>query len=396
MNDPTAGNENDLQVALKLVRNSDIGGARATLGIPDQFTDNEILESMVALDKGMKLFVGQKPIDSLPYLQKALPVILASNNDEGKLIVPVFCQYAEGLTALFQGNAHAAVELLNVSSDSVEKISFFVPDFKIVSYSYKATSLIALARTHMNASDMPAAEKVFGQVRDVHDELLKCLDPDDDSHAMGFTEVYGTRVELVFQFIMMVDLPALDLTMWKRRLDMSRTDQESLRLNVERTPEGRIHSLASQYPLILAALSTLRDSLEIVIHRKRGFTKEEVMALAQVENDIYSVQQITRQLGERGQGILYQLDTLRRLQKNVLVMGKEFTKDFGRFSGFVSLGAYIILIILMYFTISPIGVLHNFGALILALIVGFGYGALRFRPLLQLFSDAINKQREED
>ncbi len=85
------------------------------------------------------------------------------------------------------------------------------------------------------------------------------------------------------------------------------------------------------------------------------------------------------------------------LQQNLLQIGKTATQDFGRFNGVVSLSAFISLYLLAHFTLRPAryqGAPSFVGALILSLIVGFGYGALRFRPLLKLFADAMRERPE--
>ena len=82
----------------------------------------------------------------------------------------------------------------------------------------------------------------------------------------------------------------------------------------------------------------------------------------------------------------------------MLRYGEAATQDFGRFSGIVSFASLVILILILYVTVKPsgyTGVLYYFGALIISLITGFGFGALKFKPLLKIFSDAINKKQND-
>ena len=395
MNNGPDASERGLETALALVRKRDINGARIALGISEEFTDNQLIEALIALDKGIKLFRNQKHMAALEHFQMALPIVEASDDEEAKFIILILSKFAEGLSALFSGNAHSATELLNVSSEAIERISFFMPEFKIASFSYKAASLIAIARSHLNAGDITSAEKVFGEVRNVHDELLKQLDPGEDEHAPAFAEVYGTRLELTFLFIIMMDLPSFNISMWKKRLEISRSDVESLERFIDRVPKGQIQILLSQYPIIFSVLENLHGSIELATLKRRPFNKDEVKALVNVDTELFNSRQLIQKCGERGRGLLIQIDLLRRLQQNILQIGKAATQDFGRFSGLLSFASFILLIVIMHVTVRPtgyLGTIYYFGALILSLIVGFGYGALRFQPLLKIFADAMQKK----
>ena len=395
MNNEPDASKKSLETALALARKHDIHGARIALSISEEFTDNQLIEALIGLDKGIELFLNQRHMAALEHFQRALPIVEACDDEEAKFIISILSRFAEGLSALFSGNAHSATELLNVSSEAVERISFFMPEFKIASFSYKAASLIALARSHLNAADIASAEKVFCEVRNVHDELLKRLDPGEDEHALAFAEVYGTRLELAFLFIIMMDLPSLDLSMWKKRLEISRSDMESLKKFIDKIPKGQIQILLSQYPIIFSVLEKLHSSLEMATLKRRPFNKDEVKALVNVDTELFNSRQLIQKCGERGRGLLIEIDQLRRLQQNILQIGKAATQDFGRFSGLMSFASFILLIVIMHFTVKPtgyLGALYYFGALILSLVVGFGYGALRFQPLLKIFADAMQKE----
>jgi hypothetical protein len=395
MNNEPAVNEKGLNAAFDLAKNHDIDGARAALDVPDEFTDDQLVEALIGLDKGIDLYRNQKQIEALGCFKNAMPIVEASDDEEAKFVIPMLCRFAEGLSALFGGNAVLAGELLNIGSNDIERMSFFVPELKAASFSYKALSLIALARSHLNAADIPAAEKVFGEVREVHDELLKHLDPADDGDSIGFAEVYGTRLELVFLYIIGIDLPSLNLSKWKERLKISKSDKELLEQYIDKIPKGQIQTLLSLYPDIFSVLEDLQRSLEIATIKRRPFNKDEVNALVDVDKKLISARQLVQKSGKRGQGLLFQIDQLSRLQQNILLIAKAATQGFGRFSGLLSFASFVLLIVIMHFTVNPVGyagTLYYFGALMLSLIVGFGFGALKFQPLLKLFSNALHEK----
>lgn len=398
MNDKALTKERGIDSAISCAKVGDVRGARIAIGLSGNITDDEVIDALIELEKAFDLFRNQKHIEAHQYFQKTLPLLEASDDEEAKHMISTLSRFAEGLSALFSGNAHLATELLNVSSDAIEKISFFFPEFKIASFSYKAASLIALSRTYINAADITSAEKAIGEARNVHDELLKHLDPINNDHALAFSEVYGTRCEVAFSFIASMDLPSLDLDKWKKRLENSKNDIELLKQFINKVPKGPIQNLLSQFPILFSAFEQLHQSLEIVTLKRRPFKKEEIKNLVNVDETLFRARQVILKCGERGRGLLFIIDQLTRLQQNMLRYGEAATQDFGRFSGIVSFVSLVILILILYVTVKPsgyTGVLYYFGALIISLITGFGFGALRFKPLLKIFSDAIKKKRDD-
>lgn len=398
MSNESTVNEKGLNLALALARKQDVEGARIVLNVPKEITDEKLLDVLVGLDKGLELFRNQNHIASLEYFQKAFSIVEAFGDDEAKFVIRMLSQFAEGLSALFSGDAHTAAKLLNIGSKAVERMCFFYPEFKIASFSYKAASLMALARTHLNAADIPAAEGVMGEASNVHDEFLMYLNLENSGNAMAYSEIYGTRLENAFLFIMMVDLPSLDLSMWRKRLEIVRADKISLEEYIGTVPKGPIQIILSQYPIIFKVLDHLLSSLEVAILKKRPFNKEEVNTLVNTDAELAHVKQLLQKCGERGKGMLFNIDTLSRLQQNLLQVGKLTTQDFGRFSGIVAFVSFIVLIVIMHFTVEPTGwtgLVYYLGALIISLIAGFGYGALRFRPLLTILANAIDKESKK-
>jgi hypothetical protein len=295
---------------------------------------------------------------------------------------------------LFSGDAHRAAELLNVSTEAAERIAFFIPGFEIAALDFKAISLIAVARAQMNATNIAAAEEAFGAARNIYDELLNKLDPNNKQHAIAFAEVYGTRFEMAFSFITVMDIGAMDIGMFKKRLLSCKSDVEKLKRILCELPEGPISSMMSAYPITFVALEGICRSLEIVALERRPFAKEEAQTLVRVDEKLFRARQMAETMGDRSRAFLYQIDRLRKLQQNLLLAGKAASKDFGRFGGTVSLVALIALMVVLHLTVKPTGfeaILFFMGSLILSLIVGFGFGALKFQPLLKIFSDAMRE-----
>lgn len=396
MSDDSNTEESAFAFIISKARDGNVQDVRRELGISGQFSDSEVIDGIVAFISGMERFGQQDHLGALEPLKKAQPIIDASNNAEAKLLLYAFIGVAEGLTYLFDGDAHRAVQSLTLTAGALEHISQTAPDFKNLAYSMRAASLVALARAHLNAANIKPAEEAFSRAREVHDELLRNLDPENPAHVLAFSEVYGTRIELMFAFAVMLDLPTLDLSMMRSRIEAARNDALRLEELVDRIPTGPISNLFSAYPILFRAFDVICKSLEIVTTNRRPFRKHEAQALATIDQELFRARQLVEKSAGRGRGLLHIIDQLGKLQKNLLPFGKAATQDFGRFSGIVSLVSLLILIVALHLTIQPTGweaIVYFVGCVIVSLIVGFGFGALRFQPLLKLFANAMHKDR---
>jgi hypothetical protein len=64
-------------------------------------------------------------------------------------------------------------------------------------------------------------------------------------------------------------------------------------------------------------------------------------------------------------------------------------------SGPIALCALVLQITIVHLTIKPAGyaaILFFLGEIIVSLIVGYGYEALKFKPLLNLYADTIKRK----
>ena len=398
MNNKLPSTELTIDSAINYAKSGNIESARLSIGLSAEDNDEIVLNTLMSIEKALYLFRNQKHLEAHEYFKKALPVIEKCSDSASKQIIITMSKFSEGLVALYNGDAHLATKLFSVSSSDIEKICFLIPEFELSALSYKAASLIALARAHINAADISTAEKILGRVRNIYDEYLNNLDPMEDKHAIGFAEVYGLRCEIAFQFIVLIDLPSLDLDNWDNRLKNIENDIKLLKKYIHKIPDGPIWCLINQYPSVYSIFKRLNKSLKIITYERRPFKKEEIENLVKIDEELFNSKQEILKSGNRGKGLIFIIDQLLRLHNNLLKLGKSATRDFGKFSSVIAFIFLSILVIIIHLTIKPsgfYGVLCFFLAFIISLVSGFGFGALRFIPLIKLFSDAINNSHKE-
>jgi len=385
-----------LSDAITLVRNRNLRRAREVLGIPVAFTEEQVADAMFSLDKAIAFIRDQNHPSAAEFFDRALPILRETTNDELRLMLPILTQFSKGLSALFKGDAHKAAELLNVSSAEIERISFLFPQYRLEFLSQSAAAYVAMARSKLNAGDIESAEALFGKVREVHNKMLAALDDENPDKIKVYVEVYATRLELTLLYSLMMDIPALDLEMLKRRLLSSLSDKEKLEQFVSSYPQGHIRTLVEQYPLVFEVVLAFQEGLETLILERKNLDKVQLSKIIAAGNKLFEAKKQVQTCGIRGAGFLYTINLLLNLQKNILHSGRPIKRDFGIYGGVISLLAFICLTSLQHASglSTELGIgnsIYLLGSLILSLVAGFGYGAIKFLPLLKLLSKEQEK-----
>jgi hypothetical protein len=149
--------------AVDFVKNGDAKSARNILGINDSsISDSDIVDSLMSFQKGHDYLVSGYHSKAFEPLRKSLPIINKSTDSEAQFVTALLADFSEGIAKLFSGDAIGAYNLLNYSAESLEKASFFFPDFIKPALSTKAAAHIALSRRYLNIGDIDKAESLSG------------------------------------------------------------------------------------------------------------------------------------------------------------------------------------------------------------------------------------------
>ncbi|MBU0769345.1 MAG: hypothetical protein KJ687_09670 [Proteobacteria bacterium] len=388
-----------LSASMQYLKQRDIISSYETLGITaEQAKKVDFVNCMMAFEQGLNLLLTGHHSQSVEPLRKAIPLIEIANDTEAKFIIPTLANFAEGISKLMQGNAHDAVKLLRLSSDAIQRLNFFIPGLEKILLSFKAAAEVAVARTFMNIGDLAAVESTVGKINQIHDELLSKLKETDAEDFPFFNEVYGTQIELSILF-MRLDLEVLDFNALDRRIELTKENLVKLRKYNDKVPNSPIKT-------VMEIIQLLYDIFEIysrvgrnIIVERLPLKESEMNELLSADNKIFEARQKANNAGDRGKLCLYTINQLKRLNESYFVIGKVQKKDFGRMSGLIALGAFVLQIIIVHLTIKPIGInaiLFFLGEIILSLIAGYGYEALKFKPLLNLYADTIKRKTDKE
>lgn len=384
--------------AVDFVKKRDVKSAREILGLKDaSILDSDIVDSLMSFQKGLNCLLSGDHARAVEPLRKSLSVINKSVDSESQFFITLLADFAEGIARFFLGDAIGAYNLLNYSADAFEKASFFIPDFTKVALSAKATAHMALVRTYFNMGDVDKAESLSGAMQQIYSELISRLDEEDENDLVFFVEANGVQLEFITT-MSIFDLNVIDFDAAEKRLMAGKTFYEKLIPLFSKLKDSPIKLVVE---IDLSLYSDLQKIIKIgkkVIVQKDFLEKIEIAELEEVDHNLFTARSLSYKAQDRGKGYIFAINQLSRFQERLLVLGKIRKKDVINVSGFISLISFIVLLFSVDLTIRPSGdkaILYFFGELIMSLIVGFGYGALRFIPLIKLFSKAAEGKKDK-
>jgi hypothetical protein len=205
------------------------------------------------------------------------------------------------------------------------------------------------------------------------------------------------RLELIV-VMFRVELEALDLDAAGRFLKDAAHDQSNLERHLPRLADSLQSRLMKAVVALLEAAKRLHPVAQAVLMERRSLSREDVRRLKEVDDLLFDAKELALEGGQGGASYLYTISQLQRFRLSLLKAGSVNASDFGRMAGPISAATLVALMVTIHLTFAPTGLSaigFFFGAVVVSLIAGFGYGALRFRPLLELVRQEIQRAEDE-
>jgi hypothetical protein len=383
-----------LSKAIELVKKSNLSSARLVLEIDEnQISNNDFINQIIALEHGFDLATIGNQVEALVHFKKALPIINHLKDPELRIILLTIVAFCEGVTRLLNGDAHGALSFFNAGTEIIEKLSFFNPYLEKSYLYFRAICHMALVRIYLNNGDIHNAESSIGNVYNQFDQLIKLLNEKDIEDNGYFADIYGANIEYAI-VLASLDLQSLDFENMDRQLKSASKSVSKLTELLDKIDDNQIKRILEALLNIYTVLKDLHRITKNLIILRSPLNKNDIIKINDIGTLLFNTKKLAELSGERGRGVVNAINRLEKFRLNLLSVGKINKSDFGRFSGIVSLITLIILIIVIHLIIR-LPELNKPGVLLLevimSLITGFGYGAIRFRSLLKIYSNIIKK-----
>ena len=258
----------------------------------------------------------------------------------------------------------------------------------------KVAAYIAMSRTCIAASDIIGSVRYYGECERTLIELEKECDIDDEDDIDIFVLIYGTPIE-ISSALSLLHLQTLDTTTAKERISQINEKLDLLKSIIPRMQPTSTKDMAESIVLIGQSLKIVIEKSEKIFYQNtKNINQDDITDLASQIPVFSRVEYLSKRAGERGSGYLFIAEQTKAFCKNLLNFHKINREYISQYSGIISFLSFITLMLIVEIFINPsesYGLLYFFGALILALIVGFGFAAVKFIPLLRLYKELLSK-----
>ncbi len=388
-------NVEKLDSAFELVRKKEYVEAKAILSLPDELSGTELDSMTKSLSKGFELVIDGMLIEALKHLNDGWDILRCSTDTELVLFVRRDIEYYEGLLLLSKGEANRAIDIFERSADEIEDLAIQYPDLVPLAIYRRAIVYIAEGRAAMSSYDIDLAESKLGQALNQIEKFEESIDVNDPDYHMNMAEIYDFRVG--FQTIFAsYNLSLLNLDNAEARLNLVQPYISPMEELLTKIKSGSIKYLYEVDLLFYRTVCDLHTIYKHMIVERSPLNEDLIDKFTVVRDNLEKARELAIKAGTRGKMLVRSIESLQILRNNLFASAKPHRGEFGRFSGLISLISIIALLIIIHLTIQPAGVNATvifLGAMIVSLVVGFGYGAIRFSSLLSIYSKVVPSEK---
>jgi len=362
------------------------------LGIlPGAATPAVATAAFVELDKSFDLVASGRLSETPPLLQRCSAFILMSQNADVKAGFAMLHLIAMAARDLAAGNAHGALANMSSVKAVAETAAFFDTSLKKPLLVLENFIAVSVMRILVSRGDIGALRRAIPIVRSRQEEAIRLLDDTSEADVQSLVHLYSTRVELGV-VLAVADLCAYELA--GARKDLSSVEGDVSRLN-ELYPRHYANSTRRLVEAELEqyeALASIVDLAETLVCKRRPYNRAERTRAGEVLDRLCRARELAEGAGDTGSGTANLVVSLHSMVVNMEHLGVGGARDFGRYGGVVAGIAYVPLITLAWVLYRPEGWWLGFTllvTLVLALVVGFGAGAIRFRPFVKTLAERL-------
>ncbi len=357
--------------------------ALAHLRIDPSEVENPV-GNMIALAHALECLAAGRMAEAAPHLDRAGDFI-------GKSSSPFVCGgfallglVAHAMLALSLGDAFGAFRCFALVHQHMERISFGSREERKVMLTLGQPMAVSVARALLNNGDIVGFLNVRARLRSDQEELLALLDTEipDDVNVRIVT--LATRLELTVG-ASLVALTGLDIENAIELAANAKTDEQLLAPVHASHTALATRSIAESDLLISECLRALCGVVDHVVRRRSVLGGPETAELAGLRAKLRKAIEVAQSAGEGGAGTARQARGLLEYTDRLERIGLGTRADFGRLAGFVALASFSGLTVAGFLSgcRGITAVAYISASLVISLVAGFGFGAIRFWPLVR-------------
>ena len=384
---------NLISQSIELFKQSKIDDARSLLNIPESKLNlTDFISQITDIDTGFKLLSKHRIIEAATHFERGYNLIELSSDSEAKFVITLLIEFAYGIQHLHNGNPYDALHTFEKISTTAKEMSFLDSNLERFALSSKAAACIALSKIYMGTGNYDEVRRWQSEAEIVYEELYELLDEKDSNDIVYFIEIFSFKIE-VATFWIYANLQILNIDEVKRII-CSRSDTfTKFKKYIQQQQQTReIDNMAHVIKDIYNCYIELSSVFEDTIYKQKMMTKENVAKLKSITQSISEIKELLSKCGQRGLNFSWFIKNLEDLTKNILTLNYKYRKNFGTLSGLITGTAFIIIVLILKLLFNlELNNTNLISILFFSLIVGFGYGALRFLPLIKEIKNIVSK-----
>lgn len=377
--------------ALKALGRKDYAEARQILGLAtDEPSDAALLESALALRDACKEFDQGHAPEASKLFPRAEAIPRLTSSQSLALAIRTLEQFVAG-TALAPDDPAGAIRLLTELAEQIRTEAFFSDDFRGIAQATEIAILRIAARAALRKHEVTTYELAVGKLRGLIDRQIA----ETGNEPVWLLNVIRAQIEVDFAVQRgLLDLDELDVESMRQHLDLGRAYADGMEPLLTGIPpeSSQLAEPARITRELYRLIDILTSKLEVALVQGARFDKKQLQALRTLRDDLIRLRGRVGKLGEVAKAWVPLLDRLEHLATRVVSIGAPRNEDFGRFSGLVTGGAFVVLSIVIFTVARPeqgAAPLVLVILLVPSAIIGFGYGALKFLPLFKIVTQVV-------
>jgi hypothetical protein len=381
-----------------LVRSGRIPDAMTELGInASSISEGDFLSNVGKLIEIRRLIQQKQIAQVAPILDSMRDFLTASENREMKLAMSFLFLFSDGFRRLQQGDGQGALTCFESATQLGKQVSLVFPGADELTAYGRAAGFVALAKSQLNRGDIAGAELAVGQAINQYAELKQILQSRQGMPPELILEAASLQVELHL-LIGWNRMMLLQFEECKQHLEAAAGAAMEIQLYLPRLQEGPMQRIETAMLLLYGVAQRTVPIAENFLLKSAPLSHSALTELGNSRRDLFLARQHALRAGEQGQGIIATIDQIGAYLQAFATLGAPRFEQWLPVSGIASAVTFLILIFMVRFVIEPPGLLwfpYFLGCLIAALITGFGYGALRFVPLLGKYKEILAAAKEK-
>ena len=380
----------DADRIIALVKQGNLIDARLIAGLDDSNAPNEnFVAAVMSLDQARDVLKKGRHAQAAPHLLSTLTVFGKTSNKALLFKLNILCKFCVGMSNLFAGDTYGAKRLFDEAASDLNGASFIDNNYKVAAYSIKAAAYIALYKIFLSIGEIDKAEDASAEAEAVYRDLLKLDITRKAAKNNAILEANSVAPELAINGALQ-RLSCLDVEPAMAKLEGAREAYNELRKIINDVGDTTISFVLKANLSLYDAFVGLCQVSKVILKGKNIISRKEYLLIERVVVQLSDARNFATKARERGRIYLFTINQLERYASNLTEIGRMTKNDFGRYSGAVSLISFFLCCVLLRFVADPAWLnskVHFIGVIIISLVVGFGYGAIRFKSLISLVAD---------